>query len=979
MRKFYLSTIIYLCSFLSSRSQNTIGLPQITNYSKEAFRAGTQNWDIQQDKNGILYFANNSGLLTFNGHYWRLHSIPNKTILRSLQIDRTGRIYIGAQDEIGYFFPGPNGELVYTSLKSLIPKAERQFADVWDICVVGEDVFFRSVDRIYLYKDNSIQVFKAPTEWRFMGNVGNQIYAQDKAKGLLIFKEGGWQPLPQPFGQTDRQADTLITALMPYDENTLLIGTLKDGLYELHNGKAIHKTTQADHFLLENRIYSGCAVNDSTFALGTTSAGLLIMNKAGKVVQTFSRSEGLQNNNVLSLFLDRDQNIWMGLDNGIDFVAYHSALTHIFPDKNNELTGYAAKIFQGKLYLGTSDGLYSVPLDPTEKDLSFSKGNFTRVDGSDGQVWNLTKVNEQLLMGHHEGVFLVQGNKATPLFPGEGSWQFAPLSSVYPSPNVIIGTYTGIDMLSFASGRFSPVGKLPGLNESLRFLALDNDNRIWSSHPYRGVYRILLSPDHKSVSARLYTAKDGLPSDLNNYVYRIKNRVVVATEHGIYEYNEAKDRFELSAFMEPVFHQQSIRYLNEDEDGNIWFVSWERVGVVDYHKPNGSTPFSIVYFPELTGETVGGFEYLYPYDNKNVFIGFDKGFFHLNYEHYLQSSPHLSAVIGQVRATATGKKDSVLFGGYFTDGKNVTSAQSGAGVSMPNAWNSFHFEYSSTLYEQQNNTSYAYQLVGFDKGWSDWTSKTEKDYTNLPAGTYTFQVKARNNLGNESTPVAFTFTVDAAWYQTIWAWLAYLFILCCIGFAVSQYQRRKFGLQQQKYEEEQKKLRYLHQLELDSNDRQIVQLKNEKLEAEVNFKNKELASVTMHLVQRGKLLSSIKDELIRLQRTVEKPASAMEFKKVIRMLGDDENNDEDWEHFAIHFDQVHSNFLANLKGRYPTLTSTDQKLCAYLRMNLSSKEIAQLMNISLRGVEISRYRLRKKLQVPTEVNLYDYFIQLNGH
>jgi DNA-binding CsgD family transcriptional regulator len=362
-----------------------------------------------------------------------------------------------------------------------------------------------------------------------------------------------------------------------------------------------------------------------------------------------------------------------------------------------------------------------------------------------------------------------------------------------------------------------------------------------------------------------------------------------------------------------------------------------------------------------------------------VFVGFDKGFFHLNYDHYLQSSPHLSALIGQVRATATGKKDSVLFGGFFTDGKNVTTAQSGAAVSMPNSWNSFHFEYSSTLYEQQNNTSYSYQLVGFDKGWSNWTAKTEKDYTNLPAGTYTFQVKARNNLGNESTPAAFTFSVDPAWYQTIWAWLGYLFILCCIGFGVSRFQRRKFGLQQQKYEEEQKKLRYLHQLELDSNDRQIVQLKNEKLEAEVNFKNKELASVTMHLVQRGKLLSSIKDELIRLQRTVETPSGAQEFKKVIRMLGDDENNDEDWEHFAIHFDQVHSNFLTNLKGKYPTLTSTDQKLCAYLRMNLSSKEIAQLMNISLRGVEISRYRLRKKLQVPTEVNLYDYFIQLNGH
>ena len=302
-----------------------------------------------------------------------------------------------------------------------------------------------------------------------------------------------------------------------------------------------------------------------------------------------------------------------------------------------------------------------------------------------------------------------------------------------------------------------------------------------------------------------------------------------------------------------------------------------------------------------------------------------------------------------------------------------------ADIKLPNTLNSFHFEYASTLYQQQNNIAYSYQLAGFDKGWSDWTRKTEKDYTNIPAGTYTFMVKARNNLGNESKPASYTFTVNPAWYQSVWAYLLYTLLLCGILFLISRYQRQKFDRQEQKYEEEQDRLRYLHQLELDSNEKQIVQLKNDNLETEVNFKNKELASVTMHLVQRGKLLSNIKEELIRLQRNIDTPSNAQEFKKVIRMLNDDENNEEDWEQFSIHFDQVHSNFLTNLKNRYSLLTSTDLKLCAYLRMNLSSKEIAQLMNISLRGVEISRYRLRKKLLIPTDANLYDYLIQVTTH
>jgi ligand-binding sensor domain-containing protein/DNA-binding CsgD family transcriptional regulator len=954
------------------RGQNTIALPQIVNYPKDVYQAGTQSWDITQDRNGILYFANNSGLLTFNGHYWHRYTMPNETIVRSVQVAASGKVFVGAQDEIGYFFPGTNGELAYTSLKNLIPAADRNFADVWDISIIGDQVFFRAEDKIFLYKDQTIAVYHATSEWRFMGNVGEDLFAQDKARGLMRFREGRWEPLRQPFGGPD----TLVTALLPYGKDTLLIGTNRHGLYLMTGDRVTRKKTQADGWLENNRIYSGSLAGENNFAIGTASGGCMILSKDGRVIQTLSRLEGIQNNNVLSLFLDKDHNIWMGLDNGIDFVAYNNAITHIFPDQNNQVAGYAARIYQGKLFLGTSDGLYSVPLDFREKDLAFSKGNFAQVKGTNGQVWNLSEVNGQLLMGHHEGAFVIHGNAATPLLPGVGSWLFAPLSSVYPSPEVIVGTYSGVSLLDYQGGAFHPQGKLPGLSESLRFLAIDNDNRIWTSHPYRGVFRIDLAPDHRSFTARLYTAKDGLPSDLNNYVYRVKNRVVVATEKGIFEYDPVHDRFVLSEFMESIFHRQNVRYLREDDNGNIWFISKERVGIVDYRKPADGNPYSIVYFPELTGETVGGFEFLYPYNDENVFISFDKGFFHLNYSRYLQSKPGLSVMIGQVRTTA--HKDSLLFGGYFTNGDQVADAQT-AIAHLPNAVNSFHFEYASPLYEQTDNITYSYQLTGFDKGWSDWTRKTEKDYTNLPAGTYTFQVKARNNLGNESRVASYTFTVEPAWYQSVWAYIGYILLLFGILYLVSRYQRQKFARQEQKYEEEQDRLRYLHQLELQANEKEIVQLKNEKLESDVNFKNKELASVTMHLVQRGKLLSNIKEDLVRLQRHIDNPTGAQEFKKVIRLLNDDESNEEDWEHFSIHFDQVHSNFLANLKGRYPTLTSTDLKLCAYLRMNLSSKEIAQLMNISLRGVEISRYRLRKKLNVPTDANLYDYLIQETSH
>ena len=264
------------------------------------------------------------------------------------------------------------------------------------------------------------------------------------------------------------------------------------------------------------------------------------------------------------------------------------------------------------------------------------------------------------------------------------------------------------------------------------------------------------------------------------------------------------------------------------------------------------------------------------------------------------------------------------------------------------------------------------------QSWSKWSAKTEKDYTNLPYGWYTFSVKARNNLGVASAPVNYTFIVKPAWYQTVWAYLVYLAIAGLLIYYASKIQRRRLAIQQKKHEEEQQRLSYLHSLELDRNEKEIISLKNENLESELHFKNRELATMTMHLVDRGRLLLNIKEELDNRIKKLNAPDLNYQFRSVFKLLSDTEKNDDDWKNFAIYFDEVHNNFLSMIKAKFPSLSSTDLKLCAYLRLNLSSKEIAQLLNISLKGVEISRYRLRKKLQLSTDVNLYDFLIHITN-
>ena len=372
--------LLYSAAF----SQNTIGLPQIINYSNNDFHGGPQTWDIAQDANGIMYFANNDGLLTFDGSHWQIYRLPNKTIARSLYIDKDNKIFIGGQDEFGYYIPGKDGSLVYVSLKNLIPEPQKQFADIWDIVPFGESLFFRATDRIFELKNKAIKVFHPKSEWRFMKRAGSKLIAQDKTEGLLEFRDNGWYSFTnkEPFDHF------LVTGIIDTGNNSFLISTLKNGLFTVKNGASIPKQTEADVNLVKRQTYALAAMNKTEFVAGTTSSGCVIINSEGKIVQKISREDGLQNNNVLCLFLDHNNNLWTGLNNGISFIAYNSAIKYIHPNKTNDLSGYSTLLFNKSLYIATSDGTYMAPLSNQNKDLSFSKSNFVQIKNSSGQVFS---------------------------------------------------------------------------------------------------------------------------------------------------------------------------------------------------------------------------------------------------------------------------------------------------------------------------------------------------------------------------------------------------------------------------------------------------------------------------------------------------------------------------------------------------------------------------------------------------------------
>jgi ligand-binding sensor domain-containing protein len=961
-------TLYLLCMFFgwASFGQNTIGLPQIQNFGINDFHAGAQTWDIKQDENGRMYFANNEGLLTYDGNYWKLYPQPNKTILRSIAIDDKNRIYAGGQDEIGFYAADNNGVLQYKSLKNLIPLAYKKFTDVWDIEIFNGSVFFRTADKIFEYKNGVIQTYPATSVWQFMKMAGGKLFALDKQNGLFQFINNTWQPLftENPIPKIE------ITGIIALLDGSFLISSLQNGLFIVSNGTLTRKPTIIDDVLMKGQIYALDQINENEFVIGTTSNGCIVMNKEGDIVQKIGMQEGVKNNNVLSVFLDKEKNIWAGLDNGISFVAYNAAIKYIKPSSNNEVSGYAARIFNNTLYIGTSDGAYASPLLLSNNDLSFSKGNFTQISNSGGQVWRLDEVNQQLLMGHHNGAYVIQNNIATQLSGDNGIWLFQPTTAIQPANNILAGSYEGLSMYEFANNKFTSNYTLKGLFESLRFLTIDNNNDIWASHPYRGIYKITLAVDNKSFTSELFTEKNGLPSALRNYVFKIKSRIVFSTEKGLYEYDVTAKKFIPSPLLFNVFGAIGIQYLHEDTEGNIWFCIDKKIGVAKYVELEKK--YSLNYFPELTGKVLAGFENVYAYNKENIFVASNNGIIHINYKKYNTAKSTLTVLLTQVNAF--GKKDSLIFGGFFQKSIDSSYKQDKNAIQQfPISNNSFHFEFSAPSFAIQNNIEYSYQLKGYESKWDEWTSKTEKDYTNLPSGKYTFNVKAKDNTGNESKTVSYSFEIMPAWYNTIWAYLLYALLFILAVFYYSKWQNNKFKKQQIKFEEEQKQLKYIHQLELQKSEKEIIELQNEKLINEVIYKNKELADASMHLVERGDALVKVKDEL---QQLYKKTGGNHDVKKAIQLVSDIEKNNTNWEQFSSHFDEVNNGFLNKLKLKFPSLTNTDLKVCAYLQLKLSTKEIAQLMNISVRGVEISRYRLRKKLQLTTEQSINDFLNEI---
>jgi len=961
-----LQFIIAFSGFSHGQTTNlNLGVPFITQYPKQVFKGGTQTWEIVQGKNGVLYFANNAGLLTFDGLHWETFPLPNQTIVRSVAIGEKGHIYAGGQDEIGFFSPDSTGALTFTSIKDQLADPSLHLSDIWDICFLGEELFFRTTQKVYKKEGTQIREVFTGEGIAMMERVEGKLWLHDKGKGLLCW-EGTQFSEPFWFPAQVSQAYNIM-GLCPLDGQKWLIATAKSGLFTVDETNpstlTAFGTADVQSFAKKHQINLLQPVGSNQIALATLSGGLLIINQLGESRYLLNKQKGIQDNNVIFPYLDAQQNLWLGENYGIDHIEIGYNVQNVFPGGEQTGIAYAAQVFEDHLFLGTSNGLYIA--DWKDKYSAFSYPNFTLIPETEGQVWGLDQLEGHLYLGHHEGAFLWDKgqNRMRPLQTKTGVWNFKRLES-HPG-FAVAGTYQGLDLYRITPEGLKFLWKIEGLEESCRFLEEDPGGVLWMAHPYRGIFKIQLDATLKNLEYEIFDQQDGLPTDFRNFVFQINKAIVFGTERGIYTFDPSSNRFVAYREMGNMLDStHAIVRLREATNGDIWYVTDRETGILRLSDVGVRKRWQKFKLPGLRSRLVGGFELLYPYNSPRAFVGAEQGFLHFDTLSHETSIPFPVRI---QRVELLTKEPQLLYAGYGL-------AQEYKPRALSPDENSFRFTFSLPMFKKLETVQYQYYLEGLEENWSAPTVKADKEYTRLSPGVYTFHVRGVNTAGLMSKETLYRFEIMAPWYQQPLALAIYLCLLSGIVIGLIYFPRAKYEREKAHLESVHAKQDELNKARIAETKEALIRLETEKLEAEIQHKNKDLAATTMHLVQKGELIQKLRLELEQIEQQSEEIQTRKSIRRLIHLLQHDKQVDKDWERFTQHFDQVHRDFLSRLHKDYPALTPKDQKLCAYLKMNLSTKEIAPLMNISVRGVEISRYRLRKKLDLPREANLNEFMM-----
>jgi DNA-binding CsgD family transcriptional regulator len=899
--------------------------PYFKNYTKLEYNGENTNWDLSQHSDGTIYIANGKNLLSFNGDFWQKKQLPKPLTLRSVNVIND-TIYTGAYHQFGYWVKDNKNELNYTSLSDSIPHKQFNNDEIWKILEYKDKILFQSFTKLFVYHP-----FKNKIEIISFGNVSgvysfiinDEVYITTRNNGIFKLVKDHFEFVEW----STPLKDFTVQSMAPF-KGGILIATQLNGLY-YYDGQELkpwqRELTSQFEFLEINNL----KILNDFICVGTINNGLLVFDISGSFKYIFNKKNGLANNTVLRQFEDKDHNLWIALDNGLSKI-HLSNQVYGYNDTSGTLgTVYTIIDDADGLVLGSNHGVFYLK----GEELEFLKS-------SNGQVWNLTRVGDEIICGHNNGTFSIKNNQFSLINDISGGMDFKriPNTELFIQPN-----YTGLAHYQKVNGEWV-YKRYSEIDFPINSIYFDEKDHLWIESAHRGIFQYKFLNDHKE----LQLLKKFASTSSQNKLFGLENKIFISGKNKVFRYDVVND----TLLRDPIL-ERKLSPFDEISSLNPEILVAENKNSQMIFNITASGSFNLNE-DLVNNRIVKNFPGATALSN-DVFMLMDDGFL-------------------KIRPSAINKESSeemVSLEVVKVNGERMPVKER---VKIPYKKNLIYFRFSNKAPGNISLPTYSYKLDGYDNSWSVPSGISEVSYNNLPAGDFVFKVKPESSLNDESTTM-YMFSILQPWYLSNWAWFGYVSILIMGVLLINYYNKLKFINKKKALERE---LEFEHKLVIQKqnfeNNRIITELEQEKLKGKLKSKSKELASYAALMARKEDILAEMEKEI---NNSNIKKENQKLYLKLMDIKDRQSNSQNEWKLFERNFHEVHDDFFKILQNKYPGLTPNDLKLCAFLRMNLSSKEIAPLIGITFRSIELHRYRLRKKFQLSKKDNLVKILMNLD--
>ncbi|TRZ44471.1 helix-turn-helix and ligand-binding sensor domain-containing protein [Robertkochia solimangrovi] len=925
--------------------------PEIIHYTRNEYKSDSEFWSGCIDQNDIIYFGNNDGILIYNGEKWQSLRLPNSSSVRTLICTSDNTVYAGGYNEVGVVKKNEDGTYYYKSLIDDYHLEGRLMENLEQAHELNNTLIFRFYNELLVVKENQIVHLPSVHDFMYSNVVNGKYYTHDMLVGLLAFdpvKNNLRTVIPQ-----EEFPGEVIKGLFPTEEEDILFLFTESGkIYKADLNK--RKLTPWENLFKDGKPDQLISIvkKDDRFYAGTLDSKLKLLDENGKLMESPASFSDIQNKTILDILPD-ETGMWLLLNNGLDYLNT-SVITHKF-FKNSRV--YDIKTYKNKLYIASNRGLYYADL--TKKFLELKE-----IEAAQGIVWTLNEFNGDLLAGHIKGLMQIKDDKVIPI-SNLGTWKITRIPG--RTDRFLACGFNGLHLIAAENGGYRFIRKIEGFEESTRdIIASDDPDTYWICHGFKGVYRIKINENYDHVYAiEHYTDENGLESQYNVNVYRWNDQVVFTTNYGIYTFNDKDDRFEpfqpLNEILDPT---KNTRKILEEKD-KTWFVEDDVVGF--FYNDSIQKGLHEDIFLRAKGILNRGMESILPLNDKQVLVGSTDGvfLFQTSQPKKLNSETYIT------RAEVNGDKKKDLLQ-ISTEAEPTT---------LPDKTDHIHFEFATPKLATISDLKYQYRLIGISDEWSEWQENNYREFNHLKPGEYEFQVRSKDQTGNLSKTGSYGFIILPEWYETPLSRLLFLMAFALMLYLSYMFVKRKLERENIKAQEKTLKEKKLLELEVErlrlQRDKEQIEKAKSDLEYDMIQKSKELANFTMQLVNKKDIFNEIQSDLKELRNVVRTKISREKVTEIFRKLHQHKIGEEYMEVFDVNFETVHHEFFEKLNENHPNLSKRDQRLCAFIIMDLTNKEIAPLLNLSVRGVETLRYRVRKKLELDHDDKLYDYLKNLS--